>query len=113
MIAKIADDLHHSLLLGRTLQETGSCPAKEPLPREFQDGIVFTRGPEEIAGLGRFDEFLISSSKRTDVKPRKYNVDREIGDPLLPKQRLRVPKRRRFQCPAVAPEIIVGNLDDL
>jgi hypothetical protein len=61
VFAKIADDLHQTLLFRRVFKKCAFGSSKQTLPRQFQNGIVLRRRPREKRRFDFAPDFFVAA----------------------------------------------------
>ena len=115
VFAKIADDLHQTLLRRRALATRGSF---DPVPSKrcrasFKTELSSAAGQRNTAARFRWPaDFFISAFGRARPQPRQNHIHRQIRHARLAQQRLRLLQPRRSERPVPRPEFIAFDLEN-
>src|SRR5208337_2263021 len=113
VFAKVAQDLNQALLRRGAPQRAAAPDPQQPLPRQFQKGIVLRWRPRRIPVLDELPDFFAAALGGARPEPREDRVDRQVRHPGVAEQRLRRRQPRRPERPVPRPEIIVLHLQDI
>ena len=87
--AKIPHDLQQSLLRSCCSQSLLGRPAKQPLSRQFENGIILPRWPRKIASLDLAAQRLVPALDGAHPQPGKNDVHGKVCCARRAQQRLR------------------------
>lgn len=106
-LAEIATDPHETLLQGGTLGKVATGMSHQALPDFSKDRVFLGGGPGEVATLDFGSERLVFARPCPGKQPRKDDINRQVGDPTIAKQRLRLTAPAGTKCPMPSPERIL------
>jgi hypothetical protein len=115
VIAKVPDDLQQPLLRAGGLEsncKTWRIP-QQPLASEFQNRIIFRRGPRMIPAANFLAEPRVLARGCARQEPREHHIYREIGAPIFAQKRLRLLEACGTKGPMPEPEVVAFDRKDL